>query len=270
VTGPSVMGDHQVLRSGPPKEVQLNYIKGTVPLMLWYMRKVMVGQGVPFSLALSDYVDIYRKTSLFNLHDPSKTESLRPKWLDMVACLEEIFTRNLSEQKHPYELEQQSLELLWPFLAERIDMGLPLVEFMEETSFGCFFYIFEDSAIDLHFVNKVLPESPFRNSADRVGELHRLVEHCQRVRPDLSRIKFGSWLNDYTPFSNLFPSTWQDTGEGKKFNSIGWWGQFVRHDGGFHSSNGEKFRATGEFPYQFSFHQWELGELKEHLRAMLA
>ena len=68
------MGTDQVTRGGsPPKEVQLDYVKGMVPLMLWYMRQVMERDQVPFSLALTDYVDIYRKTAFFNLNDPGET-----------------------------------------------------------------------------------------------------------------------------------------------------------------------------------------------------
>ena len=257
------------MSSGPSKEVQLEYIKGMVPLMLWYMRLVM-GQGqIPFSLALTDYVDIYRKTSYFNLNDANETSLNRPEWNTIVGKLEALLQGYSSGDSPTTKMEQKGLELLWPSLVERIDRGLPLVEFKDETSFGCFFYILEDEAVDLHFVNKVMPESPFKNLLDRASELLRLVEHCQDIRPDLLRIKFGSWLNGYAPFSRLFPPVFEDTGERKKYNSIGWWGQFVGHRGDFHSLNGDKFRANGDFPYQFTFNQWELADLKKHLTEIL-
>jgi len=256
--------------SEPSKEVQLEYVKGMVPLMLWYMRLVMGRWQIPFSLALTDYVDIYRKTSYFNLNDASETCANRSAWETLVGKMEAALHDCFSGGNATTYMEQKGLELLWPSLSERIERGLPLVEFRDETSFGCFFYILEDEAVDLHFVNKVMPESPFKNPLDRARELLRLVEHCQEIRPDLQRIKFGSWLNAYAPFNRLFPPVFKDTGERKKYNSIGWWGQFVSHRGDFHSLNAAKFRANGDFPYQFTFNQWELADLKKHLTGILS
>lgn len=237
--------------------------------MLWYMYQLMSNQHIAFSAALTDYVDIYRKTSFYNLNDASETQRLRPLWREYAAQLEAIFKQHLSDARPVAEIEELGIRLLWSYLVERIDRGLPLVEYRQSTTFGCFFYKVESAVIDLHFVNKVMPESPFEQPLDRAREMYQLLEYCLSNYPQVRQIKCGSWLNDYLPFRRLFPSTWQDSGERRSFNSLGWWGQFVNHYGDIHAHNAKQFRDTGNFPYQCTYHQCEIDDLRRHLRALL-
>jgi len=253
----------------PPKDVQVHYVGEIVKLMLWYMYQLMSNLQISFSVVLTDYVDIYRKTSFFNLNDASETQRLKPKWSECAAKLNAIFEMHLSNKRPAAELEQQGLRLLWPYLVERVERGLPLVEYRENTTFGCFFYNLNDRVIDLHFVNKIMPEAPFTKLLGRAAELYKLLLHCKEDRPQIQKIKCGSWLNDYPPFCKLFPSTWQDSGERRSYNSLGWWGQFVNHYGDIHAHNAKQFRDTSNFPYQCTYHQCEIDDLRRHLRGLL-
>lgn len=253
----------------PPKVVQIRYIREIVKLMLGFMYRLQTEKGVPFSVALADYADIYRKTAFCNLKDESERQRLRPRWEECAAKLEGIFVAHLSRGRPAIEVEEKGLELLWPHLLERIERGLPLVEYNRAAEYGCFYYHHADSVIDLHFTNTVMPQAPFRDPAARARELHALVRDCVRRHPGASRIKSGTWLNAYPPFRRLFPGSWQDSGEPKRYNSLGWWGQFVNHEGDIHARNAAKFRATGEFPYRGTFHHCETRALEEHLARMM-
>ena len=253
----------------PPREVQVSYVSEIVKLMLRHMYRLMSQQDMAFSTAIADYADIYRKTSYFNLNDPVESQKLRPQWNECAAELEALFGRCLADRKPAEELETQGLELLRPSLTQRIDQGLPIVDYRQETSHGCFFYAVTDTAIDLHFVNRIMPESPFKNPVDRVRELHDLLQHCAERYPHLEQLQFGSWLNDYPSYRHLFPSSWRDTGERKSYNSFAWWGQFMNRWGDIHVHNARHFRETGEFPYQCTFHDCPTQDLKEHLLTYL-
>ena len=253
----------------PPREVQLSYIGEIVKLMLRHMHQVMSVRRIPFLDALTDYVDIYRKTSFYNLSDLSETERLRPQWDGMVTQLEDVFNQHLAGERPADQIEEAGLQLLWPHLVERIDRGLPIVDYKQDTTFGCFFFAQTESAIDLHFVNKLRPVSPFERPLDRATELYELLRYCSEHHPQLKEIKFGSWLNEYPPYRRLFPPSWRVSGEGKKYNSLGWWGQFMNRCGDFHRPNAKRFRETGDFPYQCEFHHCPTQDLEEHLVTLL-
>lgn len=250
----------------PPKRIQISYVRGIVGLMLWYMHRVMSVGRIPFATALADYADIYRKTAFFNLEDTAETARLRPQWLAACERLEAVFAANLAAQGSSGPVEEQCLALLWPHLEERIDRGFPLVEYADKATFGCFYCRVDGPVVDLHFTNTVMPAAPFSAPADLARDLHALARHCRQMYPEATQIKCGSWLNAYPPFRRLFPASWKDSGEPKSYNSLGWWGQFLRHDGDFHVRSAEQFRQTGEFPYKCTFHQCALVDLEAHLR----
>lgn len=237
--------------------------------MFWYMARLMTQQGTPFLVALTDVVDIYRKTSFYHLNDPSKTQQLKPAWQEVVLQLEALFQRHLRDNRPASIVATEATEFLWLHLMQRIDQALPIIEYRADTTFGCFFYNVQGRIIDLHFVNKVMPESPFAKLEDRARELLQLLRYCSEQDKHLSHLKFGSWLNDYPPFRRLFPASWRDSGEKKKYNSLAWWGQFMDHRGGFHAHNANRFRETGDFPYQCTFHQCDIKDLELHLCTLL-
>ncbi len=244
-----------------PDGIQLHYARESVALMLWFMRR-KVSEGVPFRAALADYADIYRKTSFFDLKDPEGNKRRRPEWEALVARLESAFRAPGGEL--------DALALLDPHLKERVVRGLPLVDYQDHADFGCFYYAAMGDVIDLHFTNTLLPASPFRDPARLSRDLLALVADVRKKHPAATHIKCGSWLNAFPPFRALFPEGWKDSGEPKSFNSLGWWGQFARHDGDFHANNADRFRATGEFPYRCTFHQCRVAELEGHLRLAAA
>lgn len=253
----------------PPRQIQVNYIREIVKLMLWYMSRLASEQGVSFSVALTDYVDIYRKTSFFNLNDAAETERLKPLWAQCAGQLGVVFEDRLDRMEPSDVLEEEGLGVLWPSLAERIERGLPLVEYRVAAAFGCFYYHLNGTAVDLHFTNTLMPASPLKDFLGRAGELYELVRHCRLTHPEAVEIKCGTWLNEFLPFRRLFPADWKDTGEQKMYNSLGWWGQFVNHEGGINRRKAAQFRATGSFPYQCTFHQCEIKSLEDHLSRIL-
>ena len=253
----------------PPRHVQVSYITEIVKLMLWFMHRLMVEKKIEFAAALADYVDIYRKTSYFRLGDPEETQRRRPAWSRCAADLEEVFSRHLACGSPPSRVEEEGLALLWPHLSERIDLGLPLVEYRRDASFGCFYYYVTGPVVDLHFTNTIMLAAPFKEPLQRARELYELVTHCRRRYREAEWIKCGTWLNAYAPFRSLFPESWKDTGEPKSYNSLGWWGQFVDHAGDIHTRNVQRFRATGEFPYPCTFHRCALSDLAAFLCGIL-
>lgn len=249
----------------PPKYIQVHYAEEIVKLMLMRIHQLMSEYGLNFFSALQDHVDIYRKTSLFHLNDPSMTLQLRTKWDTYSARLANMLEECIKRRAPSSDAEQAGLMLLRPYLMERIDKGMPIVDYRQDTQFGCFFYELESPTINLHFINNVMPESPFENIQERTRELSSLLTHCLRTDPNLKLIKFGSWLNDYPRYRQIFPESWHDSGERKKYNSFAWWGQFMNRQGDIHTLNAARFRETGAFPYQCTFHQCTIPELKSHL-----
>jgi hypothetical protein len=252
----------------PPKAVQVRYIREIVKLMLGFMYRLLSEQNIPFSIALTDYVDIYRKTAFYNLTDASETQQLRPGWDECAIHLEKLFAGHLSQGHRAVHVEEEGLQLLWPHLSERIERDLPLVEYRREAAFGCFYYHGSNAVIDLHFTNAVMPQAPFKDPSARALELYALVRDCARTHPEAALIKSGTWLNEYPPFRGLFPEAWKDSGERKSYNSLGWWGQFVNHEGDIHARNVRTYRASGEFPYRGVVHQCETQALQDHLRRL--
>lgn len=253
----------------PPKHVQLRYIREVVKIMLWFMYRLATERNIPFSLALTDYVDIYRKTSFFNLNDDSETQRLKPQWDDCSAHLEKMFTNHMSSGDPSTRVEEDGLQILWPHLVERIDRGLPLVEYRGQAMFGCFYYHLTGSVVDLHFTNTIIPKAPLHDPNGRARELYGLVRLCRQEHPEAMQIKCGTWMNQYPPFRRLFPPCWKDSGETKSYNSLGWWGQFVNHKGDIHAPNVAQFRTTGEFPYRCTFHHCEIQALEDYLIRIL-
>jgi len=249
----------------PAKEIQLNYASEVVKLMLGHMYRLISEKGVTFAAALTDHADIYRKTSLFNLSDPSETERFKPRWERCVEELASVFDDCLKQGTGAARLEEEAQALLMPYLIERVDLGLPIVDYRQETSHGCFFYASMAEVIDLHFINGVMPESPFNRLGDRVQELLGLLDNCSKKHPRIDLIQFGSWLNDHPSYRILFPASWKNTGEAKSYNSLAWWGQFMDRRGDIHAGNAARFRETGEFPYRCTFHACRIQDLKDHL-----
>ena len=237
--------------------------------MLLHIHRLMARTNIDFMEALQNHSDVYRKTSFYNLEDPSMTRELKPDWYRCAAQLASIMDRSVHRKSSPLEAEDACFDLLAPYLNERIESGLPIVDYLQNTSFGCFFYEAQASAINLHFINHVMPVSPFANIHERVLELTELLSHCNQIYPNLKTIKFGSWLNDYPPYQKLFPETWRDSGERKKYNSFAWWGQFMNRQGDIHASNSAAFRETGNFPYRCTFHQCTIQDLQLHLGEMM-
>ena len=249
----------------PSKKIQLNYASEVVKLMLGHMYRLISDKGLTFSTALTEHTDIYRKTSFFNLTDPDKTKQSKPHWELFVEELASVFDRCLKQGVNTTLLENEAHNLLMPFLTERLDHGIPIVDYRQKTSHGCFFYSPMTDIIDLHFINNVMPESPFNRLEDRAQELIGLLDNCSKKHPDIYSIQFGSWLNDHPSYRRLFPRNWQDTGETKSYNSLAWWGQFMDRRGDIHAGNAASFRETGVFPYRCSFHACRIPELKNHL-----
>lgn len=233
--------------------------------MLFYMHQLMAQGRAGFQDALHNHADIYRKTSFYHLEDPSMTSKLKPEWDRCTEHLAGLFRKSVERSKPSSETEDEGFEILKPYLEQRIKRALPIVDYRQSTSFGCFFYESEKSVLDLHFINSVMPDSPFENILDRAKELSKLLHHCSEVSPELRTIKFGSWLNDYPPYRQLFPTSWHDSGERKKYNSFAWWGQFMNRKGDIHSANATNFRETGIFPYRCTFHECTIRELQLHL-----
>ena len=260
----------------PDSKVQIDYIEKIVKLQLRYCHYLFKKKKIVFNNAINNYCDIYRKTDLYSVHPGMQYKQncffpgKKVVWNKLVNQMSNLIKEeNISD---PNKFINKSYDLLLPRLLARIDKKFNLVEYNKKARFGCFDYDTVNKKINLH-----MPVFQFRaeeftqlrikekKSLDKYKFLLDLVKHALKMYPNYKIIQCGIWMNTYTPFKKLFPSSWQPTGILKKENSLACWGQFADVNGGINQQIADKFVEKFIFPYSAEFYECNISDLKDYL-----
>ena len=260
-----------------------NFVENITKLSLWLTRKYC-SEGMQLEEAFSDGTPVYRLTTLWDgINHPAHPSPgwYDKRWESLLEQLKFIFTHHQQVEKTD-TLEDEGLELLWPFLAPRIKQDSKLWPWIpsvygttvcEDCVFGFFLYGISESQprkhkqLDLHMGNCFAPNSPFKDMQARANELEQLLENARTREPNLRSVCCGSWLNSFKPFQTLFPPEWCKNSSPASPIAYGYdlWGQMMSRSGGYHKRNGDYLRENGKFPYEAVKCKCTIESLLRHL-----
>jgi len=243
--------------------IQREYIKKIIPLKIWHVRYLYLKDKEKYPIAYSFdlYVDVYRKTCLFDGKESPTTLSAdfqSDEWDNLKSKLEFIIIARQSE-RDSYNTEQECLEFLWPYLEAKLNKNFVPLRKDEKHPYGCWRYNIRDDnekVILIHIANAYQPDSPFDKIHFPlfVSDLLEMLHHARAAYPQATILRCGTWMNHIPKFVSLFPNLWADNlkdivplGTGG-----GFWGQYVDRTGRMHEKNAATFRETGAhayFPY---------------------
>jgi hypothetical protein len=253
--------------SNVPEDASSNYVRGVIKLMIWHVWDLHHKIGEPIEALLDHRVDIVRKTTLCDGNGPTHGwAAARHELAEMISGV------GSSEETHP--LEEQCLVFLWPFIRPKLALKAGELASMQIRPFYCWRaepFRAKPGRIALHFANGYQPESPFRDrGADLITSLRELMRHLAHSESQSDRILCGSWLNQYPPFQQLFPSSWSGSFVPVYdfWNTSGWWGQYMTHRGDFNERNAALFRQRHRHPYMCGYSECRIDEVLEHLLAL--
>ncbi len=245
-----------------------------VALKLWYVRWLIVNEGMAFDDAVRNRVGLFRMTTLAG--SPARGLMEDPEgWTELLAQLGEIYRRHASDADSR-AVEAEGLALLWPHAEPVVAWEAQSFEQFLANATGCFQYEFtkyyadptQPDHLTLHIRNAYRPESPFHHLPKIADSLREIIARAATQRPDVYWVQCGSWLNSMPPFASLFPPSWIETAQpGRPGSHMGWWGQFQDRRGAFSERNARQFRATGQFPCGHQLCRCRIDKLREHLNA---
>ena len=242
-----------------------DFVRKVAGLSLW-LTATDLARRSSFYDAVTGMSPLYRLTTFWDRSTPPPTrdsDRRDDRWKSLVSQLDGVYTRHL-DAKEMGRFEQESLDILWPFLEARIEQDvadwpwLPSCLGSEEPEAGIFgFFLYEfgrtetdEPTIVLHMGNSFSPHSPFADPHSRARELSQLLDDAEVRVPSVQHIVSTSWLNCFEPFQAFFPSEWVHSTVAQPLGyTYDWWGQFVTRRGGFHRPNGDHLRSTGRFLY---------------------
>ena len=246
-----------------------NYAREFTKLSLWYARKRILEGLSDFEDALNVRVNIFRNTRFHGEGKHPASGDTIPEWATLLDRVRAVFDSHIKDDDTA-DLEEKGLEIFWPDIKARVDAGgdpqVPRGDRPYE-SWSC---DHRSKRLNIHIFNTYAPESPLTSKKDAfAGALIRMLEDTKRIRPDIDAVACGSWLNSVPTFADLFPQAWSDSGveSGEVRYTMGHWGQFADRRGDFHTRNGQRFRKTGEFPYEATRCQAPIDAVLDHLYA---
>lgn len=257
-------------------EIRRNYDRECVKLKTWYVHRLLQTERSGFAELISTRVDIYRRTHLWRVGRHPADGQTDPAWDELVAELQALFDRH-SADATTHALEEAAYALLRPTMEKRLagerngDLWEGAGQIIPPTPYGSFSRDYGDDRVHIHFTNMVQPRSPFWDMPGLARSLLKLLDDAERERPELELIQCGSWINNFLPFRSLFPPEWDANARvsGPAY-TYGWWGQFMTHTGDFHYANGQRFRATGEFPFTCIVCSADRARIRAHVAGWLA
>jgi len=243
-------------------EIGIHYVSHFLKLSLWYIKLLMEREDIGFEDAIAHRVNVYRNTDFFDgKHQPAWGDE-DPEWDGYLQGLKAIFDRCEGEV-----LEEEGLAYLWPHVKK---------EYHKPSTKGrpyeCWTFDDGDDHINIHIGNVYQPLSPLvERRNDFVSKLLKLLNDTKCRRSEVTTVRCGSWLNSVPPFQAMFPKSWlEDVWVSPRSSwGMGHWGQFMDRTGRFHVRNGEKLRATGEFPYASLGCNAPIDEILAHLEGMV-
>jgi len=249
--------------------IRAQYIKSFVKLSLWYVHHLL-REGVDFQEAINRRVDIYRNTALFDGERHPAHGHVDAKWNGVLERLRAIYDANRNADTTE-ALEEDGLALLWPYLEGRLrprrreGSRRPVAP-----PYECWRFDEAPDRLHLHIGNAYRPKSPLSEmKIPFVASLMRLLEDARARRPEVEIVRCGTWMNSMPPFQDLFPQPWHDSAILRPIAGygMGHWGQFCDRTGGFHARNGERLRATGDFPYPCLSCECRISDILKHQTA---
>ena len=280
-------------------EKRRRFVNGMARLSVWYVRRLLdTGEIRPEKIvwALCKRVDLYRMTDLWDGVNEKDGGLADPEW---VALATEIGAWIASTPMGDVtDLEGRVLTFLGPSLEERLpkDVGRPPVR-----PFECWTYELGWAGLGdgtglwgrlsnpvhlratlrksvglsprpsrdavLHFMNVVVPRSPFDDTSRLAATLHALIAELRSQHPHVRELWCNTWLNDSERFRELFPKEWSESAAVAPFgNHRNWWGQFAKRDGDFSEKAAQQFRdAGGRFRYRALRCHAGLSDIEAHL-----
>lgn len=246
-----------------------DYVTRVIRLMICHVWKLSRrADPVPILRALDRNVDIMRKTTLHDGRHPA--EGLSPPMPEWDALKSQLATHiEAHDDPDTSALEDACWSILEPYVTPTLTESPH-----DAHEYGCWIYDFRDGkphTIDLHFRNGYRPQSPFRDRRDDlIAELLRLIDDVREERPTVTRIGCDSWLTSFEPFAALFPPEWNATLDlhGQYLATNGWWGQYMDERGAFNEPRAQRFRQTGDHPYQAGECECALDPVVKHLRSL--
>ena len=145
---------------------------------------------------------------------------------------------------------------LWGRFSERRLAAYPVFERDNNAQdwFGCFRYHHDPAGnvVDLHFVNRLEPASPFERPGDRREDLRRIIRDIEGRGLKPAEVRFDTWMNSLKPIADLFPASHAASLKAcEEFpKGYGWWGQFITKEGGIHSRRAAVMKAEGRFEFK--------------------
>ena len=280
-------------------EKRRRYVHGMTRLGVWYARGLLErGEVRPEALpvALCKRVDLYRLTDLWNGANDTDDGLADPKWMaraneiarwmrdtpiDQVGALEDRVLASLEpsiEARLPKDVGPPPLrpfacwtyELGWPGLADGRGIWGKLanpihVEAALRKAVGLRPRPSPDGV--LHFMNVVVPRSPFDNLPELAATLLALIADLQSHHPQVRELWCNTWLNDHVHFQALFLPQWfRNARVAPPGNYRNWWGQFALRDGDFNEAAAQRFRQSGgAFRYRALLCHASLKDITAHL-----
>ncbi len=280
-------------------EKRRRYVHGMGRLAVWYVRVLLERGEVAVDdlpLALCKRVDLYRLTDLWSGTNDRDDGLADPEWMSrareiagwigstpmdgigeleqrVLAALEPSMEARMRKDVGPPPVrpfECWSYELGWPGLADGSGVlgkvTNPVhVEAILRKAVGLSPRPSPDGV--LHFVNALVPQSPFDDMARLRATLQALIAEVRSRHGQVRELWCNTWLNDHVHFRALFPERWFRNGRvAPPGNYRNWWGQFARRDGDFNEAAAQRFRQSGgTFPYRALQCHASLREIEAHL-----
>lgn len=258
------------------KEVE-DFLLSSVRLKLWFLRRwLFCHPDEPFSAALEQRVDIFRKTSLNPGHlDASVHDTSRPdEWKTLAGDIESFYDRGKKNGSFE-EYEELSMARLSPFLLARAERDTEDIRSGKDTAnYQCGslrYNLTPDSAnpqrIGFHIANACHPGSPFADRNYFPACFIVLMTQCQ-LKFGVTEIGTSTWLNSNPKWLELFPQEWQNNlslhDKDVQWH-YGFWGQFLTARKTFNHHLAAKFRQDERMPFLPRTSWCSIAAMKKHL-----
>ena len=281
------------------EQARRRYVHGMTRLGTWYIRLLLERGEVrseDLPTALSQRVDLYRFTDLWNGTSDSQDGVADPEWMRLSTRIARLVRETSFAEVSG--LEDQVLALLEPTLEARLpkDVGPPPVR-----PYGCWTYDLGWAGLAdrpgrlgrfanpthvaailrsrlglqpspsrdcvLHIMNVLVPRSPFDDLPSLAFSLRELVAHVRNEHPQVRELWCNTWLNEHPKFHEIFPGVWfRNATVAPPGNHRNWWGQFARRNGDFNEAAAQQFRSSGGvFPFRALRCHAGIGEIEQHL-----
>jgi hypothetical protein len=242
---------------------------GRRPLMeleFWHAFDRVKRGDASLEFALAHWTQLWNRIPWSRSSDPEDTPlAKRRLYAEILTTLSRLYEQHQSDTT-PKGFSETAADCL-ESLVKEYEQGFQAHPPNDIRWSGCFGFTVshgKGSNAALHFYNARWPHSPFRDVSRLMNDLQQCLETLRSQYPRVKGVSCGSWINNLPSFLALFPERYRislhpTSPDGK--NGMGWWGQFIRHDGLLNGTRAEQLRQRGDFPYVRKFGFCPLAEL---------